>query len=157
MKIIKRALLSVIALLPFYADASNGLWLVKSDGNRIGYVFDQEINISYTSKNIVISTNSATVEYPFDEVKRVCFDDNVTGIAEMTFAERQQFIRIVSNGLELKGFNTAISVSISDMAGRTVLKRVTDADGVLYINWKNIPHGVYIVKADKTTIKFYNK
>lgn len=140
-----------------YTTAVNGLWLEKHDGSRIGYVFDQDITISYNSTSLVMSIGTAMVEYPFDDVKRVYFDDNVTKIVEIPFAERQQLIHIVANGLDLRGFDAGTFVTISDLTGRVVIKNVIDEKGLLQISWSNLPCGVYVVKAKKTSIKFYNK
>ena len=153
----KVILMLVVVSMTQYAVAVNGLWLEKHDGSRIGYVFDQDITISYNSTSVVMSTGSTKVEYPFDDVKRVYFDDNVTKIVEIPFVESQQLIHIVANGLDLKGFDAGTYVTISDLTGRTVIKRVINKEGLLHISWSNLPCGIYVVKADKTSIKFYNK
>ncbi len=149
-------LLSVMTLSQ-YAVAINGFWLDKRDGSTIGYLFDQDINISYTTTSVLLTANSVTVEYPFDDVIRMYFDDNVTGISNTTLTEKQQLIRIIANGLELKGFNASTLVTVSDLAGRVALQHTTDTNGLLYIRWYDLPRGVYVVRAGKTTIKFNNK
>jgi len=155
----KQQLLLMLILLPMAAWAYpvNGLWLEKHDGSRIGYVFDQDITISYNSTSVVMSTGTTTVEYPFDGVKRVYFEDNVTKIVEIPFTERKQLIHIVANGLDLRGFDAGTSVTITDLTGRVVINRVIDEEGLLQISWSNLPCGVYVVKVNKTSIKFYNK
>lgn len=136
--------------------ADNGLWLEKRDGSKIGYLFDEEVTISYTSKSVVITTRNVSVEYPYNDVLRVCFDKNVTSDVITPFIEKQQQIRIIANGLELKGFASGTLVTISNILGNFYLQRATDTDGFLDLKWNKLPSGVYIVKADKTTIKFNN-
>ena len=140
-----------------YAVAANGLWLEKRDGSKIGYLFDQDITIQYNIEHVVLTAGDVAVEYPFDEVQRMYFDDDVTGIAETQISEKQQLIRVVAAGLELKGFDAGTPVMVSDLTGKVSFRRTTNADGVLYISRSDLPRGVCAVKAGKTTIKFNNK
>ena len=155
----KKTIVMILAVvvLAQHVFAANGLWLEKRDGNKIGYLFDEEVTISYNSTSVVMTSQNASVEYPFSEVHRAYFGDDVTSNASTSIIEKQQQIRIFSNGLELKGFTAGTLVTISNLTGSFYTKRVTNADGILYIKWSDMPHGVFIVKADKTTIKFNNK
>ena len=155
----KKTIVMILAVvgLAQHVFAANGLWLEKRDGNKIGYLFDEEVTISYNSTSVVMTSQNASVEYPFSEVHRVYFGDDVTSNASTSIIEKQQQIRIFSNGLELKGFTAGTLVTISNLTGSFYTKRVANADGILYIKWSDMPHGVFIVKADKTTIKFNNK
>ena len=140
-----------------YAVAANGLWLEKRDGSKIGYFFDQNITIKYDLDNIVMTAGDISVAYPFDDVWRVYFDNDVTGIAETQISENQQLVRVVAAGLELRGFDAGTSVFVSDLTGKISFLRTTNAEGLLYISWSDLPRGVYVIKAGKTTIKFNNK
>lgn len=154
----KKLIITITAAIGLaqYAFAANGLWLEKRDGNKIGYLFNEEITISYNSKNVVITTPNISVEYPYNDVRRVYFDNNVTSDVTTPFIEKRQQIRIIANGLELKGYAAGTSVTISNLLGSFYLQRATDIDGFLNIRWRELPSGVYIIKADKTTIKFRN-
>lgn len=156
---IKKGFLLLFAVVWFaqFAVAANGLWLVKKDGSMIGYLFDQNVSIRYTSTSIYVSSPEATVEYPFDDVRKVYFDEGVTGIDEAVLAKVEQQVRLTSNGVDIKGFAAGTPVTMVNLAGQVVMRRTTDAQGCLFISKGELSQGIYIIKVDKTSIKFNNK
>ena len=81
-------LLMILTGITQAARAINGLWLEKQDGSLVGYVFEQGINISYKFNTVVMTTNTASAEYPFDDIKRIYFEDDVTKIVSVTNAAK---------------------------------------------------------------------
>ena len=156
---IKKVFLLLLAIVGFtqFAFAINGLWLVKKDGSKIGYLFDQNVSITYTSTSIYVSSSEVTVEYPFNDVRKVYFDEGVTSIDEAVLAEVEQQVRLTSNGVDIKGFAAGTPVTMANFAGQVVTQRATDANGHLFINKGELSQGTYIIKVGKTSIKFNNK
>ena len=156
---IKKLFTLLLVALAFvqYATAANGLWLEKRDGSIISYLFEQEVRIAYTRDSVELITDNATVQYPFDEVKRVSFYDSSSDDVKMPGTEVQQQIRLVANGVEFSGFAAGTRVAISHLSGSSVANKTTDANGRLLIRKSDLPKGVIIIKADKTSIKFINK
>lgn len=138
------------------ASAIDGLWLMKHDGTLIGYTFDQYPTIGYHPDTIKIITSQATVGYPFDEVRKIYFGDNVNEIKDLTVKPHQK-IRATSNGLFLEGFAAKMPVLVCDVNGRTVLRANTATDGKLAIDMRTMPKGLYIVSVEKNSIKFTNR
>lgn len=156
---IKKGFLLLFAVVWFaqFAVAANGLWLVKKDGSKIGYLFEQNVYISYTSTSVILSTQEATVEYPYDDVRKVYFDEGVTDIDEALQVDVQQQVRLTSHGVDIKGYAASTPVTMANLAGQVVMRRTTDAQGCLFISKGELSQGIYIIKVDKTAIKFNNK
>lgn len=136
--------------------AINGLWLEKKDGTLVGYVFDQGLNIGYNLNSVVMTTYYATVEYPFDDIKRIYFEDEVTEVASVSSTERQSQISLATDGVCLTGFAPSTPVWVYDASGRVVVRSAINADGSLLVNVRQLPKGVYIIKAERSVIKIKN-
>ena len=156
---IKKVFLLLFAVVGFaqFAFAANGFWLVKKDGSKIGYLFEQSVSMSYTATSVIVSSPEATVEYPFDDVRKVYFDEGVTGIDETVLADVEQQIRLTSNGVDIKGFAAGTPVTMANLAGQVVMRRATDGNGHLFICKGELSQSIYIIKVGKTSIKFNNK
>jgi len=154
---IKKALLLAFVAMTHHAFATNGFWLEKKDGSKIGYFFEQTLNISYTSSKVVIQTLDATVEHAFDDVRKVYFDECTTGITPEVINDLDQQIHLTGNGVEINGFAAGTPVVIADLSGRVVSRRTVNANGYLFVSKAELSTGLYVVKVDKTAIKFNNK
>ena len=150
--------LLLLVLLTFLQNATaiNGLWLEKKDGTLVGYVFDQGLNIGYNLNSVVMTTYYATVEYPFDDIKRIYFEDEVTEVASVSSTERQSQISLATDGVCLTGFAPSTPVWVYDASGRVVVRSAINADGSLLVNVRQLPKGVYILKAERSVIKIKN-
>lgn len=149
-------LLLALGALTQSINATNGLWLEKRDGRKIGYVFDQNVTISYTYTSIVLTEAGVTAEYPFEDVKRIYFDEGVVSGIEAPSLSSQQ-IRIMDNGVSLRGFDASTPVTVYDFSGRIVSQMTTDANGSLQLMRSTLPPGANIIKVGKSTIKYINK
>lgn len=156
MKKLFTLLLTMLALVQ-YATAANGLWLEKRDGSKTHYLFEQDVRIAYTRDSVVMITYDATVQYPFNEVKRLYFDESEPDKVEAPMADQHQLIRIVANGVEFKGFAAGTKVVVGDLSGKNIMNRATNENGQLLIKKEHLPQGVTIIKAGKNAIKFNNK
>lgn len=137
--------------------AINGLWLQKKDGKTIGYLFENDISISYSRTSFIIHTSDASVEHSYEDINKVYFDDNVITIIEKMQKDEQQKISITAHEIEINGFERAIPVMITDLLGRLIISRATDANGSLLISRTDFPRGIYVVRVGQTAIKFNNK
>ena len=146
-------LLMILTGITQAARAINGLWLEKQDGSLVGYVFEQGINISYKFNTVVMTTNTASAEYPFDDIKRIYFEDDVTKIVSATTAAKLSQISLTSDGVSLTGFAPYTTVWVYDTKGHPIMKSSTDVNGSLLVNIKQLPKGIYIVKAERNAVK----
>ena len=158
----RKILLSLIialatASLSQQARAANGLWLEKKDGTKIAYIFSYDLSISYTPESLVITTADGTVEHAFDDVRKVYFDNVTSSIDEQQLADIRQQGRLTAAGISISGFAAQTPVVVADAAGRVIMRRTTAADGSLVISRAELPQGICIVRADKSTIKLNNK
>ncbi len=153
----KKILLLLFAFLAMtqMVSAYNGLWLYKNDGTRLGFLFDEEVTMSYAVKSLVIQSKYATVEYPFEDVHKVEFADDVTsGVKSVKQSVASSTIRMTRYGIELSGFSAHTPVMVYDLSGRVLAQVYTDQAGAARVDMQTMPKGVYIVKAEKSSIKF---
>lgn len=150
-------MLTALVALSQGINAANGLWLEKRDGSRTGYLFDQNVTISYTYSDIVVSGTDVSAKYPFNDVKRIYFDDDVISGIEAVPTLSSQQIHIMDNGVSLSGFDATTPVTVYDFSGRIVSQTATDANGSLQLLRNTLPPGANIIKVGKSTIKYINK
>ena len=150
-------MLTALAALSQGINAANGLWLEKRDGSKIGYLFDQDVTISYTYSDIVVADADNTAKYPFEDVKRIYFDDDVISGIEAAPTLSSQQIHIMDNGVSLSGFDATTPVTVYDFSGRIVSQTATDTNGSLQLLRNTLPPGANIIKVGKSTIKYINK
>ena len=149
----KKILLSLLLMLAATASAwaDEGVIVQTTDGEEVGYIFDNEPVFTYEGDNLVVTSADANATYPMDEVAKVYFGDIAnTGVAEVA---NKQVVRFVQDGVELSGFAAGTAVSVYDLNGRLVSSLRTRADGTLNVSLAACEPGIYIIKADKSTLK----
>ena len=152
----KKFLLSLTLMLATMAAwAEDGFYVVTTSGEQAGFIFSEQPVWTYEGDNLVITCLNNTVEYPMADVDCLYFDEigsttPTTGITEVKNAE---LIRFVSNGVELSGFAANTTVTIYNLQGQQVGAYRTDGSGSLNISLADSEQGIYIIHANKSTIK----
>ena len=146
------SLFIVLVLATASAWADDGLWVERQNGSKQGFLFADKPVITYTADNLVMTTVKATAEFP---IKQITFaDDVVNAIGQVRLADgTEQLIRVTAEGAQLSGFAPNTAVALYDAAGRTVAKYKTATDGTLSVNLSAQHKGIYVIKADKSTLK----
>lgn len=157
--IIRKLTLLLFALfaLSQYVAAYDGLWLEKKDGTRIGYEFEKDITISYGRDSVFIITREATAVYPFAEVWKITFADNVSGIRDAKADAKTSKVVVAGHRVELTGFAAGMPVGVYDLTGRQVMSMLVKAEGTTVLSLASLPKGTYIVKVEKTSVKLIRK
>ena len=149
------SLFIVLVLATSSAWADDGLWVERQNGSKQGFLFADKPVITYTADNLVMTTAKATAEFPIADIKQITFaDDVVNAIGQVRLADgTEQLIRVTAEGAQLSGFAPNTAVTLYDAAGRTVAKYKTATDGTLSVNLSAQHKGIYVIKADKSTLK----
>lgn len=149
----KKILLSLtLMLVSLAAWAEAGFCVVTNGGYTVGYVFTDEPVWTFEGENLVITTVEGSVEYPMSEVAQIVFGDNapVSGLTEVSVDE---LIRVNHDGVELAGFAANTVVSVYNLQGQQVATYRTGEAGSLNLSLDGLDQGIYIIKANKSTIK----
>ena len=148
----KKFILSLTLMVASLAAwAETGFYVVDYQGNCVGYAFLSEPSWTFEGDNLVITTVEGSVEYPMDGVAQIVFNDIVpTGLKEFQVDE---MIRFVNGGVELAGFAANTVVSVYNLQGQQVATYRTGEAGSLNLSLDGLDQGIYIIKANKSTIK----
>ena len=134
------------------------VWL--KDGRIIGYPVEEEPLVEIGDELLTLTTKNATVGYAYESVLKFTFEDAsvdnpVTEIAMPAVAPMQ--MNFNAEGVSLSGLIPSSQVSIYDMQGVLVATQSADSEGFVYLSTSRYPHGVYIVKTEKSNYKILKK
>lgn len=139
----------VFASLAAWAEA--GFYVEDSQGVLVGYVFMDQPVWTFEGDNLVISTVGGSVEYPMSYVAKIFFGDTTpTGLLELDIDE---MIRVIPDGVELSGFAANTLVTIHNLQGQQLGAYRTSQSGSLNISLAEREQGIYLIHANKSTIK----
>ena len=134
--------------------AEDGFYVVTTSGETAGFIFSEQPVWTCEGDNLVITCMNNTVVYPMDDVDCIYFDEigssSPTGITEVKNTELMRFVR---DGVELTGFAAYTTVTIYNLQGQLVGTYRTDGSGSLNISLADREQGIYIIKANKSTLK----
>ena len=151
----KKFLLSLTLMLATVAAwAEGGFYVVTTSGEQVGFIFSEQPEWTYEGDNLVITCMNNTVEYPMADVDCIYFDEigssSPTGITEV---KNTELMRFVKDGVELSGFAAYTTVTIYNLQGQQIGAYRTDGSGSLNISLADREQGIYIIKANKSTLK----
>ena len=115
-----------------FAQNTLNVWL--TDGGKVSFTFAEKPVVSHADNILTISSAAASVEYPISDVVRFTFED-----AETT--------KVLSVKSDIAG-----EVRVFNLKG-TLVKRFAGSTFSL----EGLPHGVYIIKSNRSTYKVIKK
>lgn len=135
-----------------WADGTNGLWIVKKSGEKVGFTFTQEPSIAYSNMMLIITAGDVESEIPINEIEQIYFASDVTAINNR-IDETHPVIDVVSDGVILSGFNARKEVDVYDVTGRVVKSSSLGKNDVLHLSLSNLSAGIYIVSVGSYSVK----
>ena len=152
----KKFLLSLTLMLAMVAAwAEDGFYVVTISGEQAGFIFSEQPVWTYEGDNLVITCMNNTVEYPIADVDCIYFDEigSTTPSTGVTEVRNTELVRFVRDGVELSGFAAFTTVTIYNLQGQLVGTYRTDETGSLNISLADREQCIYIIKANKSTLK----
>ncbi len=149
----KKFLLSLTLMLAMVTVwAEDGFYVVTTSGDRTYYLFEDQPVLTYEGDNLVITCLGDAVIYPMSDLDRMQFveDQPSTKLTEIKNAE---LVRFAGDGVELSGFAAYTTVTIYNLQGQQIGAYSTDGSGSLNISLADREQGIYIIKANKSTLK----
>ncbi len=131
----------------------NAFVVYQTDGYVTGFAFSDKPVLSYSGENLVVTTNSITVQYPLAMVSKIVVEgkwQTVTGIEETTIDTHFSFS---DEGANVRGEKPGTPFYVFDMKGSKISQGTIDAEGKANIRLSSLPSGIYIVKTQSTSFK----
>jgi hypothetical protein len=155
---IRKFLLFVMGLLwlsPSYAD-SDMLVVWLKNGGKVSYALSERPVMRQQQSSLVLKTSKVEVEYAVDNVLKMTFDSQASGLKEIDAASkaglRQNSDYVIVTGEQPR---SVISVYTS---GGVLFKQVrTDNQGNAVFSLSEMPQGVYVVKSKNVSSKIIKK
>ena len=105
----------------------------------------------------LLITTAATATFPYDEIKRIYFDSDIVSGINGINADDSRLMRVTPIGAELSGFPAGTTVNVYDLRGITLAQWLVPSGGQLSVNLSTFPQGIYIIQAEKVTLKIQKK
>ncbi|UKK53454.1 leucine-rich repeat protein [Prevotella sp. E2-28] len=130
------------------------VWM--KDGSTHTFYLRHEPIITVQNRNLHIESRAGTVEVPLTSVARYTFDRyDITGVTEMS--DEKTDVSLEHNQLVVTGLKIGDNVDVYDVSGKLIQHVQSRRNGSYRINLSSLPTGVYVVKANQTTVKFMKR
>lgn len=160
MNVMKKAIFLLLFFsLQLYVLANKNTPTVEvwtKNGERIVYSFSEHPVVTYSNKDLVMTTTRLTVNYPLAELHKFTFGTEATTIEHIpTLSDGQ--IRMSGEMLVLSGFCPSEQILIYSIEGQKVLDATICSDGSITIDIQSLATGTYVVKVGYITHKIIKK
>jgi len=133
---VKRSFLLIICLLAcLLVRGQQTLNIHTTTKGTVSIAFAEKPTITFTSPSVLkVTSDKLTVEFPFDEVERLTFEDLPDAVASLVEHDNISYLQIY------------------DLSGRLV-HQTAGTNGSASVNLSILKPGVYVVKDGKRTYK----
>lgn len=114
--------------------AQNTLNVHQKDGAVMSYGFSEKPVVTYTETGVHLATAKVAVDYPFENLEKFTFSDDVTAL---------EAVRTVGTSDDIRIFN----------ANGLLVRTIRQHEGTATFSTSDLPQGIYIIKNGKTTFK----
>ena len=138
------------------ADTVRSLVIYERSGDKTTYALPDEPVLTCQNGNLVVTSKGIVVEHPISDIEHADFQnvEVVTAIEQATAATATDcLIQATLDGVRLEGFAPSTPVNVYTATGQSVKSARTDGHGQLSLSLGDLPRGIYIIKANKSTIK----
>lgn len=131
------------------------LWLAS--GEQVAYNLSDRPKVVRDGGDVHLVTNTAEIVYAAEEVRKITFDDETSGIGRAADGQTSGQAIFAEGQMTLTGFRPGEPVRVFDAAGRLSSCHVVGSDGSLTVGLGALGKGVHIVKTQRQTFKFVKK
>lgn len=145
-KIITSLLVGLSTLLAGATNSQKGynsLVFERLDGSMVEYSFNEMPKIYFDEVNLCLTTNSYTVTYPTNELRRYYFKDKSSSIETVTI---NSDIYFDNDRLSFYLNKANEKINMYSLTGALIASAITSSEGCATINIENIPCGIYIIE-----------
>lgn len=133
---VRRCLLFICCLLSgMLLHAQQTLNIHTTTKGVVSFAFSEQPSVTFGKPEVLtVTSTSMTVEFPFNEIERITFDDVPSAVQALTVREETG------------------SVLIYDLSGK-LMRKVVSEQGTATVDLSTLRPGVYIVKDGKRSYK----
>ena len=145
-------LLSVLCISSVKAQT---LVIWQKDGSKAYYSLDELPKTTFTLDDLVITTNTSTINFPLQSILRYTYEKGTVGIDNVT----SQGISVIHRGNDIivTGLPKGKTIAIYSVDGKALLSRLSDGNTRQTLSLDKIPTGVYVIKAETVNYKFMKR
>lgn len=142
-----------IATIPSFAQR---IVLEKNDSGKLAVALQNFRRITFNGSTVNIAQNDDTViGTEMSDIARIYFDD-YTRISEVDFNDGKDLISYISSDEIAVNCNAGEEIAIYNVSGSMVQQRTQESDGGS-ISIANLPKGIYLLRANRQTVKLIKK
>jgi len=105
---------------------------------------------------IIMTNNEKKVEVVMTDVKKIYFSSTNNGIKRVVGTAKGQ-LKLQQECMCLSNFSPGEYVTIYNLSGQQIMKRVISSQGTLVIPFSDIPKGIIIIKSNQQSFKLIRK
>ena len=142
-----------IAAIPTFAQR---IVLEQSDNTKQAVDLQNFRKITFSGTMVNIARiDGTTIGTEMSDIARIYFDD-YTRINEVDFNDGKEFISYISDDAIAVNCNAGEEIAIYNVSGSIVQTTVQESDGGS-ISIANLPKGIYLLRANRQTVKLIKK
>jgi len=103
-----------------------------------------------------MTNNEKKVEVVMTDVKKIYFSSTNNGIKRVVGTAKGQ-LKLQQECMCLSNFSPGEYVTIYNLSGQQIMKRVISSQGTLVIPFSDIPKGIIIIKSNQQSFKLIRK
>ena len=136
------------------------LYVWMRNGECMTFGFEEKPTLSFTTDNVSISTKSTTIEYPNNEIHKYLIVDAAVkneNSSVTPLVESMDILEIKQEIIKISGSTPRSAVQVYTIFGNMINDYCVDDEGCVMFSTSTYPQGVYIIKTENTTFKFYKR
>jgi len=155
LKLIATTVTMLLAIFGSNSVCSQTLVVWQKDGSKVYYSLDEQPKTTFTIDDLVITTNSTTINYPLSKIQRYTYEGGALGISNVS--SDGIFISHRGDEIIVTGLPDGKSVTVYGVDGKALLLSHSDGSSCLSLSLSKLPTGVYVVKAETINYKFIKR
>lgn len=136
------------------------LYVWMRNGECMTFGFEEKPTLSFTTDNVSISTKSTTIEYLNNEIHKYLIVDAAVkneNSSVTPLVESIDILEIKQEMVKISGSTPKSAVQVYSIWGNMTNDYCVDDEGCVMFSTSTYPQGVYIIKTENTTFKFYKR
>jgi len=151
----KKMVFILLLFINITAIAQDGVILVQKNGSITNFTFTEAPIVSYTERELILSTSSEKLIYAIDSLENIYFSiDKVNSVLDIKEIIK---IQIANNKISIENEEENSAVVIFGVDGKIVRTFKVDEEGKLEFCLEDIKEGIYVIKTKGITYKFLMK
>lgn len=147
-------LLSVINL---HAEIVEAVFVWSKDGTKIGYVLQSTPKMTFSSTDLIITSDNLEIKYPLDKLPRFTFEKTENASVSEIFSDVQNLFKITNHSIEFTNLSENIVVKIYSLDGMILVNESVREGGSHSISLDSLNCGLYVVSVNGITYKIVKK